>query len=114
MYTTVGEFADPDDPVGAGQVLVEDAGEAHALADMVRTDTYHQLCTVAGDTDQAEAIKVVARSEALELLVAAPDLGHGGGAVAQPDRRGAQSGPGRHEGFQVGAADSGVGGLDGD
>lgn len=38
-----------------------DAGDAHALADMVRTDG-HQLRTVAGDSDQAAAIKVVARA----------------------------------------------------
>src|SRR4051812_30819327 len=38
-----------------------DAGEAHTLADMVRTDR-HQLRAVAGDTDQAQAVKVVARA----------------------------------------------------
>jgi transposase len=38
-----------------------DAADAHTLADMVRTDR-HQLRPVAGDTDQAEAIKVVARA----------------------------------------------------
>lgn len=38
-----------------------DAGDAHALADMVRTDG-HQLRMVAGDSDQAAAIKVVARA----------------------------------------------------
>ncbi|MGN9844600.1 IS110 family transposase [Nonomuraea sp. H19] len=37
-----------------------DAGDAHVLADMVRTDS-HQLRPVAGDSDQAQAIKVVAR-----------------------------------------------------
>ncbi|WP_433512360.1 IS110 family transposase [Nonomuraea sp. CA-143628] len=37
-----------------------DAGDAHVLADMVRTDA-HQLRTVAGDSDQAAAVKVVAR-----------------------------------------------------
>jgi hypothetical protein len=37
-----------------------DAADAHTLADMVRTDS-HQLRTVAGDSDQAEVIKVVAR-----------------------------------------------------
>jgi transposase len=37
-----------------------DAGDAHMLADMVRTDS-HQLRTVAGDSDQAQAIKVVTR-----------------------------------------------------
>ena len=36
-----------------------DAADAHTLADMVRTDS-PQLRTVAGDSDQAEAIKVVA------------------------------------------------------
>jgi transposase len=38
-----------------------DAADAHALADMVRTDS-HQLRTVAGDSEGAEAIKVVARA----------------------------------------------------
>jgi hypothetical protein len=38
-----------------------DAGDAHALADMVRTDR-HQLRPVAGDSDQAAAVKVVARA----------------------------------------------------
>jgi transposase len=37
-----------------------DAGDAHVLADMVRTDA-HQLRTVAGDSAEVEAIKVVAR-----------------------------------------------------
>ena len=37
-----------------------DAGDAHVLADMVRTDA-HQLRTVAGDSAQAQAVKVVAR-----------------------------------------------------
>jgi transposase len=38
-----------------------DAGDAHALADMVRTDR-HQLRPVAGDSDPAEAVKVTARA----------------------------------------------------
>ncbi|KJK51089.1 transposase [Lentzea aerocolonigenes] len=38
-----------------------DAGDAHALADMVRTDS-HQLRQVAGDSDLAEAIKLLARA----------------------------------------------------
>jgi transposase len=38
-----------------------DAGDAHVLADMVRTDS-HQLRPVAGDSAQASAIKVVARA----------------------------------------------------
>ncbi|MGF7236567.1 MAG: IS110 family transposase, partial [Frankia sp.] len=38
-----------------------DAGDAHALADMVRTDG-HQLRAVAGDSEIAEAVKVVARA----------------------------------------------------
>jgi transposase len=38
-----------------------DAGDAHVLADMVRTDA-HQLRTVAGDSAQAQAVKVVART----------------------------------------------------
>jgi transposase len=37
-----------------------DAADAHMLADMVRTDA-HQLRPVAGDSVQAEAVKVVAR-----------------------------------------------------
>jgi transposase len=38
-----------------------DAGDAHALADMVRTDG-HQLRVVAGDSPLVEGIKVVARA----------------------------------------------------
>jgi transposase len=38
-----------------------DAGDAHVLADMVRTDA-HQLRAVAGDSDQAQAVKLVARA----------------------------------------------------
>ncbi len=38
-----------------------DAADAHTLADMVRTDR-HQLRRVAGDSELAEAIKVVARA----------------------------------------------------
>ena len=38
-----------------------DPGDAHVLADMVRTDR-HQLRPVAGDSDQAEAVKVLARA----------------------------------------------------
>ena len=38
-----------------------DAADAHTLADMVRTDR-HQLRAVAGDSDAAEAIKVLARA----------------------------------------------------
>jgi transposase len=38
-----------------------DAGDAHVLADMVRTDS-HQLRAVAGDTAQAAAVKVVTRA----------------------------------------------------
>ncbi len=37
-----------------------DAGDAHILADMVRTDS-HQLRPVAGDTAEVEAVKVVTR-----------------------------------------------------
>ena len=37
-----------------------DAGDAHVLADMVRTDS-HQLREAAGDTPEAEAVKVTAR-----------------------------------------------------
>jgi transposase len=38
-----------------------DAADAHTLADMVRTDS-HQLRQIAGDSELAEAIKVVARA----------------------------------------------------
>ena len=38
-----------------------DAADAHTLADMVRTDR-HQLRTIAGDSEQAQAVKVVARA----------------------------------------------------
>jgi transposase len=38
-----------------------DTGDAHALADMVRTDR-HQLRPVAGDSAQAEAVKVLSRA----------------------------------------------------
>ncbi|WP_157575128.1 IS110 family transposase [Jiangella muralis] len=38
-----------------------DAADAHMLADMVRTDA-HQLRPVAGDTAEAEAVKVVSRA----------------------------------------------------
>jgi transposase len=38
-----------------------DAGDAHVLADMVRADS-HQLRVVAGDSGQAQAVKVVARA----------------------------------------------------
>jgi transposase len=38
-----------------------DAGDAHVLADMVRTDS-HQLRPVAGDSAQAAAVKVVTRT----------------------------------------------------
>ena len=38
-----------------------DVGDRHVLADMVRTDA-HQLRPVADDTDQAQAVKVVARA----------------------------------------------------
>jgi Transposase/Transposase IS116/IS110/IS902 family len=102
FHALVGRFADPDDPAGAGQVLVgietdrgpwvatlvaagyrvfavnpaqaarfrerhavsgakSDAGDAHVLADMVRTDA-HQLREVAGDSALAEGIKLLART----------------------------------------------------
>lgn len=38
-----------------------DAGDAHVLADMVRTDA-HQLRPVAGDSERAAAVKMVARA----------------------------------------------------
>ena len=102
LHALIGQFADPDDPAGSGQVLVgietdrgpwvaalvaagyrvfainpmqvaryrerhttsgakSDAGDAHVLADMVRTDS-HQLREVAGDSALVEGIKVVART----------------------------------------------------
>jgi hypothetical protein len=102
LHALIGEFTDPDDEAGAGQVVVgietdrgpwvaalvaagyrvfavnpmqvaryrerhstsgakSDAGDAHVLADMVRTDA-HQLRPVAGDTSLVEGIKVVARA----------------------------------------------------
>jgi transposase len=58
-----------DQPVAGGPVPgtsrrirgESDAGDAHTLADMVRTDR-HQLRPVAGDSDLAEAIKVLSRA----------------------------------------------------
>jgi transposase len=38
-----------------------DRGDSHMLADMVRTDS-HQLRTVAGDSPDASAVQVVART----------------------------------------------------
>ena len=38
-----------------------DTADAHVLADMVRTDA-HQLRPLAGDSEQAQAVKVVARA----------------------------------------------------
>jgi transposase len=38
-----------------------DTADAHVLADMVRTD-HHQLRPVAGDSAEAEAVKVVTRA----------------------------------------------------
>ena len=48
-----------------------DAADAHTLADMVRTDA-HQLRTVAGDSEQAEAIKVVTRAHKTLIFRAHP------------------------------------------
>jgi len=102
FHALVGQFADPNDPAGAGQVLIgietdrgawvaaliaagdqlfavnpaqvagyrsrystsgakSDAADAHLLADMVRTDA-HQLRAVAGDSAQAEGVKLLARA----------------------------------------------------
>jgi transposase len=44
-----------------GSGAKSDTGDAHALADMVRTDS-HQLRPVAGDSPEAQAVKVVARA----------------------------------------------------
>jgi transposase len=49
-----------------------DAGDAHVLADMVRTDS-HQLRPVAGDTAQAAAVKVVTRTHTQRLRHALRD-----------------------------------------
>src|SRR5580693_7408545 len=38
-----------------------DSGDSHMLADMVRTDS-HQLRPAAGDSPEAEAVKVIART----------------------------------------------------
>src|SRR5947208_1462615 len=62
-----------------------DAGDAHVLADMVRTDS-HQLRAVAGDTALAAAVKVVTRTHKTliweraqhpdaEILTSQPGLG---------------------------------------
>ena len=66
LHALLGEHLDSD--ADSGQVAVgsvsgakSDAADAHTLADMVRTDR-HQLRPVAGDTELAEAIKVVARA----------------------------------------------------
>ena len=50
-----------------------DAGDAHVLADMVRTDS-HQLPEAAGGSPEAAGIKVLARTvpDTLELLSKAP------------------------------------------
>jgi transposase len=102
LHALVGEFVDPDDEAGPGQVLVgietdrgpwvaalvaagyrvfainplqvaryrergttsgakSDPGDAHVLADMVRTDA-HQLRPIAGDSPLVEGIKIVART----------------------------------------------------
>jgi hypothetical protein len=55
-----------------------DAGDAHMLADMVRTDS-HQLREAAGDSPEAEGVKVLARAQD-------DDLGahQGGAATAAP------------------------------
>jgi len=44
-----------------------DAGDAHALADMVRTDR-HQLRAVAGDSELAEAVKITARGRVMTTV----------------------------------------------
>ena len=49
-----------------------DAADAHTLADMVRTDS-HQLRQVAGDSELAEAIKVVTRAHKTLILGKAAD-----------------------------------------
>ena len=59
-----------------------DSGDAHMLTDMVRTDS-HQLRAVAGDSADAEGIKVLARTHKADLgtrqagaAAAAPLLGY--------------------------------------
>jgi transposase len=102
LHALIGQFADPDDEAGPGQVLIgietdrgpwvtalvaagyrvfainplqvaryrergtisgakSDPGDAHVLADMVRTDA-HQLRPVAGDSALVEGIKILART----------------------------------------------------
>lgn len=102
LHALIGQFADPDDQAGAGQVVIgietdrgpwvtalvaagyrvfainplqaaryrergttsgakSDPGDAHVLADMVRTDA-HQLRPIAGDSALADGIKIVART----------------------------------------------------
>jgi hypothetical protein len=46
-----------------------DPADGHLLGDMVRTD-HHQLRVVAGDTDLAEAVKVVTRAH--KTLISVP------------------------------------------
>jgi hypothetical protein len=66
-----------------------DAGDAHMLADMVRTDS-HQLRAVAGDSPDAEGLKIVARAHKMLIWERARQvqrlrhqlLGYYGAAVA--------------------------------
>ena len=53
-----------------------DAADAHTLADMVRTDS-HQLRPVAGDSDLAEAVKVVTRAHKTRDIVPRQDSWQG-------------------------------------
>ena len=73
-----------------------DAADAHVLADMVRTDS-HQLRPVAGDSAQAEAVKVVARTH--KTLIWERTRHHAAAAARAagvlPGRAGGVRGPGR-------------------
>jgi transposase len=67
--TTAGYLVFPVNPLQASRYrerhgvsrAKSDAGDAHMLADMVRTDS-HQLRPAAGDSPEAEGIKVLART----------------------------------------------------
>ena len=84
-----------------------DGGDAHMLADMVRTDS-HQLRPAAGDSPEAEGIKVLARTHKTLIW----ERTRGGAAAAAPaagvlpGRAGGVRGPGRPR--RAGAAGQGA------
>ena len=73
-----------------------DKADAHALADMVRTDR-HQLRQVAGDSEMAEAVKVVARAHQTLIWERTRHTAAAAGRVAGllPRRAGGLQGPDR-------------------